>query len=611
MGFLKYVHFTDIETDIFSITVYLTYSLIYLLFSIIATYIVNLLRMVNKFKHSRLLFYFICTVAVITTAFTNMMIFADYKIFTMFGFHFNGFVWNLITTPGGIRSMGADLSTHISVALFAIFFVLMQIALLYGINKLLSNNNSLLFKKHEYKFRKSYRMLLICFLILTVTERITFGICHLRSYTPVIEAAGKFPFYIPLTFSEFAKKMGVKRVKTDQLTIHVKSSVLEYPLEKLTVRPPSHPVNVVWLVSESWRADTLTPEIMPGTYAFAEHAHRFTNHYSGGNGTRMGVFSMFYGVYGSYWLNFLNSGRAPLIMDLMQRENYQFDMFTSAEFTYPEFDRTVFVNIPTRLLHQSGGTGGFINDRNNVSELINFIKNCDKNRPFMTFMFFESPHSPYTFPEDCIVRKDYLPHINYAITDIKKNIELIHNRYINSVHHLDTQFERIFEFFKKEKLLENTIVVVTGDHGEEFMEKGHWGHRSSFVEEQIRVPLVIYIPGSGNDVHNSITSHIDIVPTIAPYLGIKNKSEDYCLGYDLLGNIKKNYAVVSDWYHIAIINDQYKYVVPVKDTVVSLSYLFTRGDKKIESQDEFFVEGKNILLEIMANLGRFLKKGTS
>ena len=76
-----------------------------------------------------------------------MMIFADYKIFTMFGFHFNGFVWNLITTPGGIRSMGADLSTHISVALFAIFFVLMQIALLYGINKLLSNNNSLLFKK--------------------------------------------------------------------------------------------------------------------------------------------------------------------------------------------------------------------------------------------------------------------------------------------------------------------------------------------------------------------------------------------------------------------------------------------------------------------------------
>ena len=510
LGFLKYVHFTDIETDIFSITVYLTYSLIYLLFSIIATYIVNLLRMVNKFKHSRLLFYFICTVAVITTAFTNMMIFADYKIFTMFGFHFNGFVWNLITTPGGIRSMGADLSTHISVALFAIFFVLMQIALLYGINKLLSNNNSLLLKKHEYKFRKSYRMLLICFLILTVTERITFGICHLRSYTPVIEAAGKFPFYIPLTFSEFAKKMGVKRVKTDQLTIHVKSSVLEYPLEKLTVRPPSHPVNVVWLVSESWRADTLTPEIMPGTYAFAEHAHRFTNHYSGGNGTRMGVFSMFYGVYGSYWLNFLNSGRAPLIMDLMQRENYQFDMFTSAEFTYPEFDRTDFVNIPTRLLHQSGA-----------------------------------------------------------------------------------------------------IVVVTGDHGEEFMEKGHWGHRSSFVEEQIRVPLVIYIPGSGNDVHNSITSHIDIVPTIAPYLGIKNKSEDYCLGYDLLGNIKKNYAVVSDWYHIAIINDQYKYVVPVKDTVVSLSYLFTRGDKKIESQDEFFVEGKNILLEIMANLGRFLKKGTS
>lgn len=69
--------------------------------------------------------------------------------------------------------------------------------------------------------------------------------------------------------------------------------------------------------------------------------------------------------------------------------------------------------------------------------------------------------------------------------------------------------------------MEDTIVIVTGDHGEEFMEKGRWGHRSTFSQEQIQVPLIIWIPESGKGDHSFMTSHIDIVPTIAPYLGVK------------------------------------------------------------------------------------------
>lgn len=608
LGFLRNVDFTNAETDFFSVSVYVTYSLIYLVHSIIITYAITLLRIWKLFRSSRLLIYFIFTVAAITTAATDMLLFTDEKIFKMFGFHFNGFVWNLLTTNGGVESMGIDSSTHVSIALFAGVFVFMQSILLIGLNRLLSNNTNALITRGEYRLRRCYPILLICLLILSISEHLIFGINYFRGYTPVLEAAEKFPFYISTTFTSFAKKIGVTRIKNNEIEFNMRSITLEYPLKKLTVKPLLHPMNVVWLVSESWRTDVLTPEIMPATYTFATHAHRFTNHYSGGNGTRMGVFSMFYGMYGSYWFNFLNTRRPPVIMDLMQHENYQFDMFTSAKFTYPEFDRTVFSHIPNDLLHQSGGKGGFINDRNNVSELIKFVENHDKKRPFMTFMFFESPHFPYTFPKECIIRKQYLPYINHATVDVSKDIGLIRNRYINAVHHLDTQFKRIFEFLEKEKLLGNTIVIVTGDHGEEFMEKGYWGHGSTFDQEQIRTPLILWIPNSGEGTHNFMTSHMDIVPTITPYLGLKNDPEDFCLGHDLLGTKKTKYTVVASWGDIAIIDDKYKYVTPVKDTAIPLSYLFTKDDKKITNQHTFFQERRHVLMDVMANLGRFLIK---
>jgi hypothetical protein len=49
----------------------------------------------------------------------------------------------------------------------------------------------------------------------------------------------------------------------------------------------------------------------------------------------------------------------------------------------------------------------------------------------MTFMFFESPHARYYFPEESILRKNYLQEFNYATMDLEKDIQLIKNRYID------------------------------------------------------------------------------------------------------------------------------------------------------------------------------------
>jgi len=115
--------------------------------------------------------------------------------------------------------------------------------------------------------------------------------------------------------------------------------------------------------------------------------------------------------------------------------------------------------------------------------MLDFIENADA--PFFSFMFFESAHANYYFPEDSVIEPDYIGDFNYLTVDIEQQIERIRARYLNAVHHLDSQLARVFDTLQTQGLLENTIVIVTGDHGEEFMENGRWGHNSTFSQQQI------------------------------------------------------------------------------------------------------------------------------
>jgi len=77
-----------------------------------------------------------------------------------------------------------------------------------------------------------------------------------------------------------------------------KNSKRLYPLKPLIIKKQEKLPNIVMLVSESWRWDMLNPEISPATWAFAQNAHQFRHNYSSGNGARMGIFGLFYGLYG-------------------------------------------------------------------------------------------------------------------------------------------------------------------------------------------------------------------------------------------------------------------------------------------------------------------------
>lgn len=608
-GYLKSIKYAGATSVIFAAAVYISYCMLYLLIAFLPVYLLDRLlsigavdNLLRKIRVSGSAVLYIFSIAVFS--FLQLFIFADRFIYSMYSFHINWFVWNIVFTTGGLESLGADVQTKLFFVLTSAGFILLQIILL-------------VFSKFLARRQKTFAPLFVrpaviaavaVFILASAFQIFAYGLSSFKGYVPVLAASKAFPLYQPVTFRGFAKSLGFKansdvsfKMKTGE------SFALKYPLNPI-IRDPNHTkYNIVFLVAESLRGDMLTSEIMPATWDFAQKSVQYTHHYSAGNGTRMGLFGMFYGLYGNYWFNFLDERIGPVMMDLLVDDNYQFSMYTSAAFTYPEFDKTIFSRIAPCDLHPFSGDQGWKSDRKNITDLVDFIDKRDRSRPFMTFMFYESPHARYYFPPETVIRSYYLKDFSYATVDIKKNIELIKNRYINSCNHLDSQIARVIKCLKDSELLDSTIVIIAGDHGEEFMENGRWGHNSNFTDEQTITPMVLWVPGSKPRTITSITSHLDIPPTMMKLLGVTNPPDDYCLGYDLLGDKIRSFTVISDWDCLVYVDDNFKAVFPLKVYGFGNQSVTTHNNTDVANKGAFYESHKANLREILDQSRKFAK----
>lgn len=589
---------------IYLVLTWLSYSIIYLIPAIALT---ALIWLCTKFTRKRVLITSI--VAIATASLTSLLLYANYKIFSLYGTYINGFIVNLVITPGGIDSLGGSTASSAGFAAIALGFVVVQVLLLWLAGYLTER-----FYTSNTKFSFSLRKALVAYLFVLFGVHFSYAGYEAFNNDPVVSSTNSVPFFQPVSARHFFQSLGfdIKHVK--QLKLQGK---LNYPLSPLNIKTPAKPYNIIWLAAESWRADTLNDHIMPATWKFAEGANRFTQNYSGGNGTRMGVFSMFTGLPGNYWFPFLDENRGTALIDVLQQEQYQIHIYTSALFSYPEFSKTLFSKLQKNQMQELQPTGklGWENDRQNVSDLLNFIDTRDKSKPFFTFMFFESPHARYYFPPESVIAKPYNDDINYASLDkktLRRDIGPIKNRYINAVHHLDSQFERVFKYLDENHLRDNTIVILLGDHGEEFMEHGFWGHNSTFVDEQVRTPLIIWQPGQAAKVHDKLTSHMDIIPTVMPLLGVQNPVSDYALGYNLMSNETRPYTYISDWSRITYKDNDKKITIPIRIQGFTGSNITGGHDEVLTNQaiDKVKQQKAAITVQIFEDLHKFTQAKT-
>ena len=139
------------------------------------------------------------------------------------------------------------------------------------------------------------------------------------------------------------------------LTLNRKSD-LNYPLSPLKVESVEKPVNIMFLVVDSWRYDTFNADNTPVMWDYAQSGLIFNNHIATGNSTRTGIFGLFYGIPGTYWHGFLANQQSPVFIDRLQELDYDLGIFTAAQLQKPEFNQTVFTKVDNLRNGSKGAT---------------------------------------------------------------------------------------------------------------------------------------------------------------------------------------------------------------------------------------------------------------
>jgi arylsulfatase A-like enzyme len=104
-----------------------------------------------------------------------------------------------------------------------------------------------------------------------------------------------------------------------------------------------------------------------------------------------------------------------------------------------------------------------------------------------------------------------------------ETLRAMSDAYDEGIRHVDSEIGRIMRVLKQRGLYDNTLIVITADHGEEFMEHGLLGHGKALYDESIRVPLVIKFPCPGSRCGpRTVTTQVELVdvfPTVVREVG--------------------------------------------------------------------------------------------
>ncbi len=141
----------------------------------------------------------------------------------------------------------------------------------------------------------------------------------------------------------------------------------------------------------------------------------------------------------------------------------------------------------------------------------------DDDDRFFLWVHYLEPHGPYTQPPG-------IPPFGPEEID----------KYDTVVKWTDQELGRLFRYLEKSGLAENTIIVLTGDHGEEFEEHGGTHHGKTLYTESVGVPLIIHVPDLEPGVRQEPVGHLDIMPTVLDLLGIYETQWPRIYGRNLL-----------------------------------------------------------------------------
>jgi membrane-anchored protein YejM (alkaline phosphatase superfamily) len=324
---------------------------------------------------------------------------------------------------------------------------------------------------------------------------------------------------------------------------------LQYPLSPLQCAGGDG-MNLMFIIADALRGDVVTPELAPRISAYAAgEGMDFRNHFSGGNSSRMGMFSLFYGLPPGYWSTFSSLQRPSVLIDELQARGYQLGLYSSATMYRPVvLDRTAFANVPNlRMVTEPESDPAWKRDRKLNREWFEWLDRRDPDRPFFGFLFYDSIMGRM-FPPDHPLQPE-------PASDDMNAVEFA--RYQSSVNFVDGLIGAVLDDLRERGLLQRTVVLISADHGEEFGESGEEleKHGSGYTRYQLVTPMIVSWPGRASGVaYDYRTSHYDVVPTLMrELLGCSNPPSDYSVGNSLFDGESWDWMVAGSYYNYAVL----------------------------------------------------------
>lgn len=314
----------------------------------------------------------------------------------------------------------------------------------------------------------------ICF----VTSQLLYMYGDAKGTRSITRLTTIFPFQYNLNGKELLKGQ-VTQEKAPEVAQTYKD--FSYPLQELSCSTKKTK-NVILVVLDKWNEADFNQESMPNLFHYSTHGLLYKNHYSGGLDKQDGYFSLLYSLPPTYSQSAMNQSTEPVFLSLIKKAKMDVSFL------------------------QYGSTSPVTDFRPEEKEIsIDYIesqlpekKEDSEPNPFFMQFYVESA----------------------------------------SVAEKDKTAKAIFDVLIKRRILNDTIVVVTGAYS-----------------EGSRTPMFMIWPGKGREEISKLTSHYDIMPTIIQEeWKCKNPVSDYSLGHNLFDQREHDLVVTGNYRLLKIVN---------------------------------------------------------
>ncbi|WP_163937020.1 DUF3413 domain-containing protein [Paraferrimonas sp. SM1919] len=370
-----------------------------------------------------------------------------------------------------------------------------------------------------------------------------------------------FPLSYPATAQQLFKDYGVATNPNDSQA--QASQLLNYPLTPMQCQPQQlH--NITLVIVDNWRSDLVSVDSMPNYSRFANNNHQWLNHYSGGPSVQSGLFSILYGLQGSYQEALESDLQAPLLTQVTKTLGYQ-NHYWSSGHSEQNFNYA-FADISKHIVDEQKNLA-----ENDIVIVTNYLQQQHPSTAQFNIIRL-SGLSSYDVPAGQVGIAAVEAPSGYNTAK-----KVLFNQYRQALFALDKQLQRIIDAEP------NSTLIITGINGMLFTVNSY-DHEHDLSPESLAVPLAW---SKGSDVKNTFpqfSSHHSVVPTLmSKLLKCNNPSSDYSSGGDLFDQDSKPWWFAGNRHNFAIYQNNKITVIDRHGRFETLDYQFNPIEQELDA----------------------------